>query len=115
MSSAVGYLIQQARVSRRPKWSQQFLADELCRVGYETTREQIARMERSEPCRVNAELLSAAAMALQIDEPTLQAAILADYDAIAESLVVRFPTSPRMVRDEIPTRVPQAMARRTFA
>ena len=44
MDSAVGRLIQQARLGRRPKWSQQFLADELCRIRYETTREQVARI-----------------------------------------------------------------------
>ena len=115
MSSAVGCLIQQARVSRRPKWSQQFLADELCRVGYETTREQIARMERTEPCRANAELLAAAAMALQIDEQTLQGAILADYLSVATALSVRLPSSPRMLRDEIPTRTPQPFVRRSYA
>ena len=115
MNSAVGRLIQQARVGRRPKWSQQFLADELCRVGYETTREQIARIERSEPCRLNAELLAASAMVLDIEEPVLQGAILSDYLSVSAALSVRLPRPAHVVRDEIPTRVPQAIPRRSYA
>ena len=111
MTSAVGRLIQQARVNRRPKWSQQFLADELCRLGYETTREQIARIERSEPSRSNAELLAAVALALSLDEQVLQAAILADYLSVATALTVRLPGSQPTYISDIPTRVPRPITR----
>jgi hypothetical protein len=115
MESAVGRLIQQARMSRRPKWSQQFLADELCRLGYETTREQIARLERCEPCRANAELLAAVALALHLDEQVLQAAIFSDYLSVASALSVKLPQMPRLMSNEIPTRVPRPIAQRSYA
>jgi hypothetical protein len=115
MESAVGRLIQEARLSRRPKWSQQFLADELCRIGYETTREQIARLERCEPCRANAELLAAISAALHLDEQVLQTAIFEDYLSVASALSVRLPQMPRLMGSDIPTRVPRAMPQRGYA
>jgi hypothetical protein len=115
MESAVGRLIQEARLSRRPKWSQQFLADELCRIGYETTREQVARLERCEPCRANAELLAAVSAALHLDEQVLQGAIFADYLTVASALSVRLPQIPMRLGGEIPTRVPRPMSQHSYA
>jgi hypothetical protein len=109
MESAVGRLIQEARMNRRPKWSQQFLADELSRVGYETTREQIARMERSEPCHLNAELFAAVAGVLRLDEQLLQAAMFDDYLTVAKQISLRIPHL-NVQADEIPTRVPTSLA-----
>ena len=82
-------LIAQARMDRRPKWSQQFLADELCRLGYDATREQIARLERAGPLRVKAELVAAAVFALGIERERLYTAIVGDYLTIEAELSLR--------------------------
>lgn len=89
MPCEVGELIAQMRMTRRPKWSQQFLADELCLMGYDATREQIARLERAEPLRVNPELVAAAAFALGIEREDLHSAIVSDYLRIEAELSVR--------------------------
>ncbi|MEX2446705.1 MAG: helix-turn-helix transcriptional regulator [Dehalococcoidia bacterium] len=85
-----GNLIRQARLARRPKWSQQFLADELTERGYGTTRSQIARLERGDAVHAgSAELLTAAAIVLEVDVETFQNAVIADYLDIASSLAPR--------------------------
>ena len=101
MTCEVAELIATARLDQRPKWSQQFLADELCRLGYEATREQIARLERAEPLRANAELAAAAAYALGVTREQLHAAVVADYLSIERDLSDRL---------EIPSMAPPLMA-----
>ncbi|MGE3856062.1 MAG: hypothetical protein AB7G21_03765 [Dehalococcoidia bacterium] len=54
-------------------------------------------------------------MVLEIEEPVLQGAILSDYLSVSAALSVRLPRPAHVVRDEIPTRVPQAIPRRSFA
>lgn len=94
MRSALSELIAEARSAQRPKWSQQFLADELSRYGQETTREQIARLERSAPFRVNPQLLAAAALLLRVEHDALSRAILRDYATVAERLEHRLSLEP---------------------
>jgi hypothetical protein len=107
MTSAIGALVYQARSSRRPRWSQQFLADELSRLGYAVTRDQVARLELSEPCRANVELVAAISIALDLDEEVSQAAFCSDYVSVQSALYARLPHVNRRTSNEIPTRVPQ--------
>jgi hypothetical protein len=115
--SHVGELVQRARAQQRPRWSQQFLADELTRLGYTITREQIARFERSDPLRTNIELLAALAFVLKLDLQQLQAALFADYLAVANPLAQRFELAMQPAAEVsqldpaiVPTRVPQLRA-----
>lgn len=109
--SHVGQLVQRARAEQRPRWSQQFLADELCRLGYATSREQIARFERGEPLRTNVELLAAVAFVLKLHHDALQSALFEDYLSVATPIVQRFQqpeplsTSSLEYLEGIPTRV----------
>ena len=113
MMSHVGQLVQRARAEQRPRWSQQFLADELCRLGYATSREQIARFERGEPLRTNVELLAAVAFVLRLNSDALQSALFADYMSVAAPIMQRFQQPEPIVPahlDGIPTRVPRLRA-----
>lgn len=79
MPGAVGQLIASARRAKRPRWSQQFLAEELEWLGFPATRNQIARLELSGPTRHSDELLAAAATALEIDVDTVARVVSEDY------------------------------------
>ena len=106
--SHVGQLVQRMRAAQRPRWSQQFLADELCRLGYATSREQIARFERGEPLRTNVELLAAVAFVLKVDPTALRAALFEDYLTVATPIAQHFEQPAALVApsiDSIPTRV----------
>jgi hypothetical protein len=102
-------------MNRRPRWSQQFLADELTRMGYATTREQIARLELSEPGRANVELVAAITVALRLDDQVSQAAIFSDYLSVMSALSAKLPLEPRRFSNEVPTRVHRPMALRALA
>lgn len=84
MPAAVGELLATRRAAMRPRWSQQFLADELIRRGYPATRTQIARLENSPPTEHKAALLAAAALALQIPVDAVIEAIIRDYAAVQQ-------------------------------
>ena len=86
MRSAVGELIAAARAAMRPRWSQQFLAEELTLRGYPATRSQIARLENSLPCEHSAELLAAAAHVLGIPQRSVQRAIMDDYGSVYQRI-----------------------------
>lgn len=64
----------------RPRWSQEFLADELTRRGYPATRGQIARLEHAVPGAHDSELLAAVAQALQIPLEAVQRALKEDFE-----------------------------------
>ena len=104
MPGAVGQLIAFARRAKRPRWSQQFLAEELERLGYPATRNQIARLEPSGPTRHADELLAAAATALEIDVDTVMRAVSEDYGTLHQQ-----------VRQRIAPQRPSAARRRTVA
>ena len=87
MPSTLGHLLASARAAMRPKWSQQFLADELTLRGYPATRSQIARLENSPACGYNAELLAAATRCLGIADESVHRAILDDYRGIEARVV----------------------------
>ena len=91
MLSTVGHLLASARAAMRPKWSQQFLAEELTLRGYPATRSQIARLENSPACAYNLELLAAATRVLTIPDESVQRAMLEDYRGIQERVVASLP------------------------
>ena len=111
MPSAVSDLIATRRQTQRPRWSQQFLADELQRLGYPATREQIARLERSEPLRANPELIAAVTLALGIEADALRQALFEDFHTVESSVAARL---GGVVPIGAPERVPLrfALARR---
>ncbi len=94
MPGAVGQLIASARRAKRPRWSQQFLAEELERLGFPATRNQIARIELSAPTRHPGELLAAAATALDIDLDTVARAVSDDYRTLHEQVSQRIAPQP---------------------
>ena len=104
MPGAVGQLIASARGAKRPRWSQQFLAEELERLGFPATRNQIARLELSGPTRHPDELLAAAATALEIDIDTVVGAVSEDYRTLHQQ-----------VRERIAPQRPETARRRTVA
>lgn len=104
MPGTVGLLITSARRAKRPRWSQQFLAEELERLGFPATRNQIARLELSVPTRHPDELLAAAATALEID-----------VDAVARAVSVDYRTLHEQVRERIGPQRPETAHRRTVA
>ncbi len=90
MPSAVAGLIASARAAKRPAWSQAFLADEMLRRGLATSRNQIARLERSEPTLYSYELVAAAGLCLSIEPAAVLAAIAEDYLTVHRDMAVRF-------------------------
>ena len=89
MPGAVAPSVATARRSRRPRWSQQFLAEELTHRGYPTTRNQIARLELSEANQHRADLVAAVAAVLAIDAETIVRAVASDYLAVHQQLARR--------------------------
>ena len=79
MAGAVAQLARGLRRAKRPRWSQQFLAEELTRHGHAATRNQIARLEISESNRHPPELVAAIAVLLDADLNDLVKAIARDY------------------------------------
>ena len=71
----------------RPRWSQQFVADELTRRGYPATRSQVARLENSPPSQCNPVLLAAVARVLEISDGSVERAIIADYRSVQADIV----------------------------
>lgn len=112
VTSAVAALFRNERAFRRPRWSQQFLADELCRLGYDATRERIARLEVARPLEYNAELILTVATALRISERALFDAIWLDYQTIAASLHERLERSNELVVSRVPRPVSPSQFRR---
>ena len=90
MPGSVARSVAVARRSRRPRWSQQFLAEELTRRGYPTTRNQIARLELSEANQHRADLVAAVAAVLAIDAETIVCAVASDYLAVHQRMAQRF-------------------------
>ena len=90
----VGELLATHRAAMRPRWSQQFLADELTRCGYPATRTQIARLENSLPTKHHSALLSAAALVLRIPNAAMIEAMTRDY-AIVQQRVAAIVTPLR--------------------
>ena len=86
MRSAVGELIASARAAKRPKWSQQFLADELTLRGFPATRSHIARLESSRRAGHREDMLCASAIVLEIPHELVEQAILADYRSVCERI-----------------------------
>ena len=78
MPGAVGRLIASSRRQQRPPYSQQFVADELNRLGYPVTRTRISRLESSDPRRDPVELVAAIAIVLEIESEAVFRAILED-------------------------------------
>lgn len=66
----------------RPRWSQEFLAEELTRRGYPATRGQIARLEHTVPGAHDSELTAAVAQALQIPLQAVQRAREDDFERV---------------------------------
>ena len=89
MPGAVARSVAAARGSRRPRWSQQFLAEELTRRGYPATRNQIARLELSAANHHRAALLAAVAAVLAIDAETIVRAVAGDYLALHQLMAQR--------------------------
>ncbi len=89
MPGAVARSIATARRSQRPRWSQQFLAEELTRRGYPTTRNQIARLELSEANHHRADLVAAVVAVLAIDAETIVRAVASDYLALHQRMAHR--------------------------
>ena len=89
MPGAVARSVATARRSRRPRWSQQFLAEELTRRGYPTTRNQIARLELSEANQHRADLVAAVAAALAIDAETIVRSVASDYLMLHQQMARR--------------------------
>lgn len=92
MSGAVGQVISGARHGKRPPWSQQFLADEVSRCGFEVSRSSISRIERQGASPfVDLRLLAAIAVVLEVDVREFGPAVLAEFrDAftdVARSIV----------------------------
>ena len=88
-----GELVATRRAAMRPRWSQQFLADELTRCGYPATRTQIARLENSLPTKHKSALLAAAALVLGIPNAAMIDAVTRDY-AIVQQRVAAIVTLP---------------------
>ena len=86
MRSAVGELIASARAAKRPRWSQQFLADELTLRGFPTTRSHIARLEGGPRASHKEDLLCACAIVLEIPDELVVRAIIADYRSVYERI-----------------------------
>ena len=62
----------------------------MLRRGFPTTRNQIARLERSEPTLYSCELLAAAALCLGIEPAAVLAAIAEDYLVVHWDMTARF-------------------------
>lgn len=90
MASAIAGLIASARAAKRPSWSQAFLADDMLRHGFPTTRNQIARLERSEPTLYSHQLVAAAGLCLGIEPAAVLAAIAEDYLTVHRGMAARF-------------------------
>jgi transcriptional regulator with XRE-family HTH domain len=77
----------------RPRWSQQFLADELTLRGFPATRGQIARLENCDMNMYDANLLAAVACLMGVADELVRRAIVDDYGhayaAVEEDLRVR--------------------------
>ena len=89
MASAVAGLIASVRAEKRPPWSQAFLADEMLRRGFATSRNQIARLERSEPTLYSYELVAVAGLCLGIELTAVLAAIAEDYLIVQRRMAAR--------------------------
>ena len=86
MRSAVGELIASARAAKRPRWSQQFLADELTLRGFPITRSHIARLENSPRTGHREDMLCASALVLGIPRELVEQTILVDYRSVCERI-----------------------------
>lgn len=82
MASAVGELLAAARRRKRPRWSQQFLAEEAASIGIPVSRSQVARAERADPGTYNCAMVIGLAIALGVSETDLMEGLLADLRAL---------------------------------
>ncbi|PKN81952.1 MAG: hypothetical protein CVU47_04830 [Chloroflexi bacterium HGW-Chloroflexi-9] len=73
-------------MSMRPPWSQAFLADELTRLGFETSRGAIARLERARPHEVNLDLAAAASLAMRLPPHQFIAALTRDSNTRVQEI-----------------------------
>lgn len=80
----------------RPRWSQDFLAEELTLRGYSVTRGQVARLETAPPGRHDAELLAAIAEIMSIPDPLVRRAIMEDYEALQGDVSSKLKPSPEL-------------------
>lgn len=88
MPSEAGLLLTAARHTKRPRWSQQFLAEEIAEIGIPLSRSQIARAERSEAGTYNCETMIALAMALAVPHDEIMDALLADLETVYKQVEV---------------------------
>ena len=95
--TTVGELVATHRAAMRPRWSQQFLADELTRCGYPATRTQIARLENSLPTKHHSALLAAAALVLRIPNAAMIDAMTRDYATVQQRVAAIVTRPPRGV------------------
>ncbi|MEE8422453.1 MAG: hypothetical protein V3S31_06725 [Dehalococcoidia bacterium] len=96
MPAQVGQLIASARTRMRPRWSQDFLAEELTLRGYSVTRGQIARLETASPGRHDAELLAAIAEIMAIPDALVRRAIMEDYEALQGDVSSKLKPPPEL-------------------
>ncbi len=73
----------------RPRWSQQFLADELTQRGFPVTRSQIVRLETSGSNPRTFELVAAIAIVMPIPVSAVRESIIRDVLAAHEEVAAR--------------------------
>ena len=73
----------------RPRWSQQFLSDELTRRGFPVTRSQIARLETGVPNARTMEIVAAISVVMPIPINSVTDAIVQDFFAARERVAAR--------------------------
>ena len=95
MRSAVGNLVARSRAGMRPRWSQQFLSDELTRRGFPVTRSQIARLETGVPNSRSMELVAAIAIVMPLPVSSVTDAIVHDFLAAHERVNERIRSAER--------------------